>query len=176
MKRLSLQQKQSMKHFITTILLFLVCWQTAKSIAPQPQDSVGVAMKNGKYFIIHEVKSRQTLFALSKIYKVSIQEILEANDGMRPALASGQLLYVPTKNYTPSSNTVISSIVNNKLISGDGEKEEIPESEPVAEVEKPTTPPIKKEDVLEIPEVKPEKFNWDFYYGDKDLFHTVKKG
>jgi LysM repeat protein len=180
MKRLSLQQKQYMKHFISTILLFLVCWQTGKAIAPQPQDSVGVAMKNGNYFIIHEVKSRQTLFALSKIYKVSIQEILEANEGMRPALASGQLLYVPAKNFSPSPSTVLSSIVNNRLVSGDGEKaEEIepePKPEPVAEVKEPATPPVKKEEVLETPVEKPEKFNWDFYYGDNDLNHTVKKG
>lgn len=174
-----------MKHFISTILLFLVCWQTGKAIAAQPQDSVGVAMKNGKYFIIHEVQSRQTLFALSKIYKVRIQEILEANDGMRPALAAGQLLYVPTKNYTPSSNTVISSVVNNKLVNGAGEDEPPKVAPPVEEKKEVAIPPIKKKEIKE-PTLKkeeiekatesPEKFNWNFYYGDKDLFHTVKKG
>jgi LysM repeat protein len=166
-----------MKHLISYILLFLVCWQTGKAITPQPQDSVGVAMKNGKYYIIHEVTSRQTLFALSKIYGVRIQEILEANDGMRPALATGQLLYVPAKNFSPTANTVFSSIVDNKLLSSNGEKDDVKEiEEPVAEIKKPTTPPVKKEEVLEVPVEKPDKFNWDFYYGDNDLRHTVKKG
>lgn len=168
-----------MKHFISTIVLFLVCWQTGKANAPQPQDSVGIAKKNGNYFIIHEVETRQTLFALSKIYKVSIQEILEANEGMRPALATGQLLYVPTNNYKPSPNTVLSAIVNNKLVSGDGAAEPPKEVPPAKEKKEAIVPPTKKEtpkEVIEIPEDKLEKFNWNFYYGDKDLFHTVKKG
>jgi len=111
-----------MKYFISTLFLFFVCWQTAK--ASTPTDSVGVAMKNGEYFIIHQVKSRQTLFALSKIYKVSIQKILEANDNMRPALATGQLLYVPTKKNVPSPNIKLSSIVNGRLVGAGEEKEE----------------------------------------------------
>lgn len=179
MKRLSLQLKAFMKRAIHIILLLFISL-LAKANDSQPQDSVGIANKDGKYFIIHEVSSRQTLFALSKIYKVRIQEILEANDDMRPALAAGQLLYVPAKNFSPTTNTVFSSIVNGKLVSGNTAVEEAPKPEPEKELKQAAIPPSPKkeepkEEVEEPAIPVNEKFNWDYYYGDKDLYHTVKR-
>ncbi len=180
MKRLSLQLKAFMKKAIHIILLFFICLQ-AKANDLQPQDSVGIANKDGKYFIIHEVTSRQTLFALSKIYKVRIQEILEANEGMRPALATGQLLYIPAKSFSPTANTEFSTIVNGKLVNGNVAVEEAPKPEPEKELKQASIPPPPKkekpkEEVEEPAIPVNEKFNWDYYYGDKDLYHTVKRG
>ncbi|MFX3626093.1 MAG: LysM peptidoglycan-binding domain-containing protein [bacterium] len=180
MKRLSLQLKAFMKRVIHIILLLFICLQ-AKANYLQPQDSVGIANKDGKYFIIHEVTSRQTLFALSKIYKVRIQEILEANEGMRPALATGQLLYIPAKSFNPTANTEFSTIVNGKLVSGNTAVEEAPKLEPEKELKQAAIPPPPKkekpkEEVEEPAIPVNEKFNWDYYYGDKDLYHTVKRG
>lgn len=189
MKRLSLQQKEFMKHYIVSVLLFFICCTATKAITAKPQDSVGIAKLSSNYFIIHEVENRQTLFALSKIYGVSIQEILEANEGMRPALATGQLLYVPAKNFKPAADTKFSSIVDGKLSSDEEtvtetpKKEEPQKTEPKKEVtpkkqEAPKAEPSQEEEAdIDLKAIAdPDKFNWDFYYGDNDLYHTVKRG
>ncbi len=183
-----------MKHFLASVLAFFICWQTGKAIAPQPQDSVGIAQINGNYFIIHEVENRQTLFALSKVYKVSIQEILEANTGMLPALQNGQLLYIPLKNVKPSPSTTFSSIENGKLIQGNSapkeetkpvpapkeEKEKIiPPKKNEKKDNKPAEKPQAKEDTPDADQPEPQdgdKFNWDLHYGEDDFYHQVKAG
>lgn len=183
-----------MKHFLASVLAFFICWQTGKAITPQPQDSVGIAQINGNYFIIHEVENRQTLFALSKIYKVSIQEILEANTGMPPALQNGQLLYIPLKNVKPSSSTTFSSIENGKLVQENGAPKEETKPVPVPKEEKeefippkknekkdnaPAEKPQTKEDTPDAEQPAPQdgdKFNWDLHYGEDDFYHQVKAG
>lgn len=180
-----------MKQFLATVIAFLVCWQAGKAFAPKPQDSVGIAQKNGIFYIIHQVENRQTLFALSKIYKVSIQEILEANTGMPPAVQNGQLLYVPLKNFKAPSGTVFSSIENGKLMQGDGGNATEPKAEttpvvpPTTEKLAPQPKQEKKEDKPKATEPKQEtekpadnedKFNWSLHYGTDDVYHEVKAG
>lgn len=183
-KLLSLQSVSAMKHLLLPFFLLLLALQARAIVADKPQDSVGIALKNGNYFIIHEVVNRQTLFALSKVYKVSIQEILEANTGMLPAVQTGQLLYIPLKNFTPKPGTVFSSISSDGKLTGAnddaGEDETEPLQTPELKTETPT-PPKQKEpepepDTEEAPAETPEKFNWKNYAGTEDLYHEVKNG
>lgn len=183
------------KHTMKSLLLYITIFFTGLHVTAATQnvakDSVGIAQKNGNYFIIHEVVKSQTLFALSKVYKVSIQEILEANPGMPPAVQQGKLLYVPLKNFKAPAGLKLSSISDKgTLVSGDGEEiaEEKPAHAPKEEkkpepkpVEKPT--PVIEEEEKEIivppTKVEPEateKYDWKNYKGTEDLVHKVKTG
>jgi LysM repeat protein len=65
-----------------------------------PMDSVGVETVNGKTFIIHKVDEKETLFAISRRYKVSVDAILEFNKDAEKGLEIGQIVKVP---YTPKA-------------------------------------------------------------------------
>lgn len=71
---------------------------TAKADALTPIDSIGVETVNGKTFIIHKVDEKETLFAISRRYKVSVDAILEYNKEAEKGLEIGQIVKVP---YTP---------------------------------------------------------------------------
>ncbi|MGV3597344.1 MAG: LysM peptidoglycan-binding domain-containing protein [Bacteroidota bacterium] len=180
-----------MKSLLLYLTIFFAGLHATAATQSVVKDSVGVALKNGNYFIIHEVAKSQTLFALSKVYKVSIQEILEANPGMPPAVQQGKLLYIPLKNYKAPAGLKLSSISDKgTLVSGDGEEiaEEKPAPAPKEEkkpepkpVEKPT--PVIEEEEKEIivppTKVEPEateKYDWKNYKGTEDLVHKVKAG
>jgi LysM repeat protein len=71
---------------------------TTKAEVLAPMDSIGVETVNGKTFIIHKVDEKETLFAISRRYKVSVDAILEFNKEADKGLEIGQIVKVP---YTP---------------------------------------------------------------------------
>jgi LysM repeat protein len=81
---------------IKIILLTLISWSNPKIQG----DSLRVETINGKQFIIHQVSERETLYAISKHYGVSIMNILEFNKTADGGLEVGQILKVP---YVPKS-------------------------------------------------------------------------
>lgn len=193
---LSLHTVKAMKHFTTVLFLLLFSWQVNASIQTKPQDSVGIANKSGSYYIIHEVTARQTLFALTKVYKVSIQDILEANPGMLPAVQAGQLVYIPLKNFKPQTGLIFSLIsADGKLVKeGDEVPKEAPQETPVKEEpkketpkadkqpEKPkeTTPATPKDEPADnaddAPLTNADKFDWKTHNTEYNLYHEVKNG
>lgn len=48
-------------------------------------------------FITHEVQKKQTLYSISKLYKVNQNEIIAANPGIENGLKEGQVLKIPVK-------------------------------------------------------------------------------
>lgn len=60
-----------------------------------PSDSLRLEMVNGKKFIVHQVDKGETLFSISRKYKVVIANILENNPGSDSGIEAGQLLKVP---------------------------------------------------------------------------------
>ena len=81
---------------IKIILLTLVSLGNPKI----QSDSLRLETINGKQFIIHEVSEKETLYAISKHYGVSIMNILEFNKTADGGLELGQILKVP---YVPKS-------------------------------------------------------------------------
>jgi LysM repeat protein len=71
---------------------------SAKAEGLAPMDSIGVETVNGKTFVIHKVDEKETLFAISRRYKVSVDAILEFNQEAEKGLEIGQIIKVP---YTP---------------------------------------------------------------------------
>jgi LysM repeat protein len=59
-------------------------------------DSVGVAQREGKTYVLHEVEAGETLYAISKRYVVSIESLYSSNKGLEAdGLKLGQVLLVP---------------------------------------------------------------------------------
>lgn len=82
------------------ILAFLIVLLSVTASYAEIKDSVGVEKKGGKYFIKHQMESKETLFALSRKYNVPVNEIKEANPGVDITdISIGQVIYVPAKNY-----------------------------------------------------------------------------
>lgn len=76
-------------------LLFQVHQSSASSVV---FDSVGVETKKGKLFVVHKVEPKETLYALSRKYSVTVPEIMDANTNLEAGIAIGQLLYIPRQN------------------------------------------------------------------------------
>ena len=59
-------------------------------------DSIGVERKDGKLFILHRIESSETLYSLSRKYKVSVDEIKKYNPDAIQSLKLGQIVKVPS--------------------------------------------------------------------------------
>ncbi|MFN4147467.1 MAG: LysM peptidoglycan-binding domain-containing protein [Runella sp.] len=80
--------------FMLLILGSKLCFALPEN--PFVFDSTGVETKNGQTFILHRVESGQTLYAVMRKYKTTIQAIKEANPGMKDNLITGQIVRVPS--------------------------------------------------------------------------------
>ena len=73
-----------------------------------PQDSIGTETVNGKVFIIHSVGEKETLYAISRRYGTSVDNILQYNPTADAGLEIGQILkipYVPKKTARATGGT-----------------------------------------------------------------------
>ena len=71
------------------------------SFSPAMRDSIGVQTINGKVFVIHKVEEKETLFAISRRYRTTVDAILEYNAGAKDGLDIGEILKVP---FTPKQS------------------------------------------------------------------------
>jgi LysM repeat protein len=58
-------------------------------------DSIGIEKIAGKIYVLHEVEEKETLYSISKRYKVSIDDIVGANPAAEFGLDIGVILKVP---------------------------------------------------------------------------------
>jgi LysM repeat protein len=58
-------------------------------------DSIGMQRVGGKTFILHRVSEQETLFSISRRYKVSMGNIQEANEALKQGLKVGETILVP---------------------------------------------------------------------------------
>lgn len=76
-------------------VIFLMMMSSMMSFA-STQDSVGTKVKNGKIFIMHKVEKSQGLFAISRRYGVTLNDIIVANPGSDKILHIDQIILIPT--------------------------------------------------------------------------------
>lgn len=84
--------------WVAVLGLFMV---PLMALQASPRDSVRTEMINGKRYIIHQVDPKETLFAISRKYKVTVAEIIENNAKADAGLAVGQELKIPYKPKSP---------------------------------------------------------------------------
>lgn len=98
------------KLFLCSVFLFL-SFQAAALAATTTErlDSIGVQRIEGRIFIIHKVVYRETLFSISRRYKVQMSEIQQSNRILKQGLKEGQMLLIP---YGQTINSLDSSVPN----------------------------------------------------------------
>jgi LysM repeat protein len=64
-------------------------------------DSIGVETINGQLFVIHKVEEKETLYAISRRYRTTVDDILRYNTSAGDGLEIGQILKVPYTHPIP---------------------------------------------------------------------------
>ena len=67
----------------------------APRLAPAPPDSIGQEMRGGQRLLRHRVGTGETLFALARRYRVSLDQLTAANPQLAGGLGIGQVVLVP---------------------------------------------------------------------------------
>jgi LysM repeat protein len=80
-----------------------------KIFIPVKKDIVVEVKTNGN-FINHEIKKGQTLYSISKLYRVKQKEIIAANSEVTQGLSEGQIIRIPVSNI--KNNNLPKSIIN----------------------------------------------------------------
>lgn len=63
--------------------------------SPEVKDSIGLETINGKVFVVHKVDAGETLYAISKRYGVTVEQIVAQNPSADAGLEIEQILKVP---------------------------------------------------------------------------------
>jgi LysM repeat protein len=92
-----------------TTFLIIVTLFSILSVQASVQDSVGVEKKGDKYFVQHKMEAGETLYALSRKYGVSVDQIKLANSGVNiNDIGIGQIILVPS-SYVPKAASASAS-------------------------------------------------------------------
>ncbi len=60
-----------------------------------PTDSIGQEIRGGQRFVRHRVAQGETMFALSRRYKVTVDQITAANPQLKSGLGIGEVVLIP---------------------------------------------------------------------------------
>jgi len=60
-----------------------------------PTDSIGQEMRGGQRFVRHRVAQGETMFALARRYRVSVEQITTANPQLKAGLGIGEVVLIP---------------------------------------------------------------------------------
>lgn len=85
--------------FFLLLAFFIISASTKAS----PVDSLGTETINGTLYIIHKVDPRETLFALSRRYNVSVDDIKQNNPIAAEGLKIGDIIRIPYKGKAKGS-------------------------------------------------------------------------
>ena len=81
---------------LSCILFLFIIFQTSSFAADRDRlDSIGVQKIGDRTFILHQVVGQETLFSISRRYKVPMVAIQDANDALKQGMKEGQTLLVP---------------------------------------------------------------------------------
>ena len=80
---------------VIVYLLFFLTLSLSLEAKTLLQDSIGVEKRDGRLFIVHEIEEKETVYALSRRYNVSVDQIYQHNPGADQGVGIGQRLYVP---------------------------------------------------------------------------------
>ncbi|WP_157578764.1 septal ring lytic transglycosylase RlpA family protein [Pontibacter roseus] len=83
--------------FITLLSVPLLSFTASAFDTSAVRDSVGVERKNGKLYLQHKVEPKETLYALSRKYNVTVSQIVESNPSVESTITIGQVVLIPRK-------------------------------------------------------------------------------
>jgi len=89
---------------------FIAAYGSAAAGPLALRDSVGVKTVNGKTFISHKVEPKETLYAISRKYGVTVAQIVEANKNIENSIQIGQVVLVPLKARSNTAATAKATV------------------------------------------------------------------
>ena len=108
---------------LSCILFLFIIFQTSSFAADRDRlDSIGVQKIGDRTFILHQVVGQETLFSISRRYKVPMVAIQDANDALKQGMKEGQTLLVPFGQASNSQPLEASTVVLPSIISTDSTK------------------------------------------------------
>jgi len=93
------------KLFFCSVFLFLCFQSAAFAVTTESLDSIGIQKIEGRTYIIHKVVNQETLFSISRRYKVQMSEIQQANEILKQGMKEGQMLLVPFRPINSNSGS-----------------------------------------------------------------------
>ena len=102
-------------------------------------DSIGLQRVGDKTFILHRINEQESLFSISRRYKVAMGDIQEANEALKQGLKVGETILVPhgqavITSSSPAANPPATTTVDEAPV--------VIVSAPVATVPAPATAPV----------------------------------
>jgi LysM repeat protein len=91
------------------VFLFLGFHAVVLAAPLASMDSIGIQKVGDRTFIVHQVVGQETLFSVSRRYKVSMSEIQQANESLKQGMKDGQTLLVPFGQSSSSSSAPVST-------------------------------------------------------------------
>jgi LysM repeat protein len=98
------------KLLVSSFFLFVGLQSAALAAPAARMDSIGVQKVGDRTFIIHQIVGQETLFSVSRRYKVSMSEIQQANESLKQGMKDGQTLLVPFGEPSSTSSTSSTSL------------------------------------------------------------------
>lgn len=109
--------------FLSCILFLFIIFQTGSFAADRDRlDSIGVQKIGDRTFILHQVVGQETLFSISRRYKVPMVAIQDANDALKQGMKEGQTLLVPFGQAINSQSLEASTVMLSSIVSTDSIK------------------------------------------------------
>ncbi len=84
---------------VLSVLLMLICFNTVLLSQKPDKDPIVksdvVKYIDGKSYYMHEVRKGHTLYSISKVYSVPVEDIIFENPGSKVSIGLGQILKIP---------------------------------------------------------------------------------
>ena len=161
-----------MKNRLLFLLFFLLGMLFCGSLNAQTVRSKNITKISGKEYYMHHVKQGETLWGLSKLYNVTIEEIETLNPDVKNGLKAGHVVGIPVRPEIEPKDPVVAEpkpedpavmvqpepVLEPVVVEPEPEKPAVvvqpkpePEPEPVVVIPEPVPEPV-----VEVPEPKPE--------------------
>lgn len=161
-------------------ILLVVFVLFSVNVLSSPADSLRMEKVNGKMYILHQVESKETLFALSRRYKVSVDEIKKANPSSGSDIRIGDILRIPyAKPIARTKSKNIHTVQQGETLFSLSQRYELPLDD-LRKVNELHTDELFIGQELIIPEVKPgnirEKLVVEATPYTNPQYHVVSQG
>ncbi len=92
--------------------LILILFISLSNVFAGVQDSIGIEKKDSKVFVLHKADPKETLYSISRKYKVTVDELNKNNPELSAGLKVGQILRIPYKGSVAAVSSPAGSSVS----------------------------------------------------------------
>ncbi|MCR6639280.1 MAG: LysM peptidoglycan-binding domain-containing protein [Sporocytophaga sp.] len=98
--------------------LILILFISLSDVCAGVLDSIGIEKKDSKVFVLHKADPKETLYSISRKYKVTVDELNKNNPELSAGLKVGQIIRIPYKGSVAAVSSPAGSSVSASASSG----------------------------------------------------------